>query len=497
MNKETKVIIIAVGAIALIGCLCVAVIGIGGLGLFIASSATTGAPTADLLAATPELPAVTVDPFDSGEGLPVATPTPTASSGVDEEVVPAEATPDRSTSEISPEIAAEMDEIEDQVVELRGLQPAGSVSRALLTPAQLRQRVMDDFLEDYTLEEAQEDALILSVFGLLDPDFELYDFYIELFSEQISGYYDDETKEMYVIQGEGFQGVERLTYAHEYTHALQDQNFDFQDGLNYTDEACEEDSERCAAIQALVEGDASLLEFEWFANFATAQDALEIQEFYSNYESPVYDSAPAFLKEDFLFPYTYGQSFVEKLYAEGGWRAVDQAYRDLPVTTEQIIHPEKYPDDIPLQVPIEDLTGLLGDGWEEIDRGVMGEWYTYLILALGEDPSSRIDEDDAKEASAGWDGDTYLVYSNSAAGETAMVLAMQWETDEDVDQFFEAFLSYASNRFGTPISQGADYSTWDDSNGFNTIYRDGLKTIWIAAPDSESGTAILNTLNGS
>lgn len=490
MNKQTRNILIAVGAMAIIGCICIAVIGLGGLGFFIASSTTSSAPTVDRFDATPELSATTVEPLDSGDDLPAATSTPTEPSDMDGPGVPPEETPESSTSDISPEIAEEMDEIEDQVVELRGLQPVGSVSRALLTPAQLRQRVMDDFLEDYTLDEAQEDALILSVFGLLDPDFDLYDFYIELFSEQISGYYDDETKEMYVIQGEGFQGVERLTYAHEYTHALQDLNFDFQDGLNYTDEACEEDSERCAAIQALVEGDASLLEFEWFSNFATTQDALEIQEFYSNYESPVYDSAPAFLKEDFLFPYTYGQLFVEKLYDEGGWQAVNQAYRDLPVTTEQILHPELYPGDVPVQIEIADLSELLGDGWEEIDRGVMGEWYTYLILAFGEDPKSRIDEDIASEAAAGWAGDTYLVYSNPANGETAMVLALQWETDGDAVEFLDAFRAYAAERFGTPESQDPDHSSWNDTSGYNSIYLDGLRTVWIAAPDSDSGTAI-------
>ena len=54
------------------------------------------------------------------------------------------------------------------------------------------------------------------------------------------------------------------TYAHEYAHVLQDQVYDFEDGLQYTDESCEANSERCAGIQALIEGDAVLSEMQWF-----------------------------------------------------------------------------------------------------------------------------------------------------------------------------------------------------------------------------------------
>jgi hypothetical protein len=125
----------------------------------------------------------------------------------------------------------------------------------------------------------------------------------------------------------------------------------------------------------------------------------------------------------------------------------------------------------------------------------MGEWYTFLILAFGDDPSSRIDEDIASEAAAGWAGDTYLVYFNPANGETGMVLALQWETNNDAVQSFEAFQDYGVERFGTPEDQESDHSTWMTTSGYNAIYKDGLRTVWISAPDSVSGTAIWEALN--
>jgi hypothetical protein len=223
--------------------------------------------------------------------------------------VPTE-TSQAASAELPAEIASEMDDIQQQVLTTRGLESSGPVDRDLLTPEQLREHVLNNFLKDYTSEEARNDAIFLAQLGFIEPDFDLEEFFIELYSEQVAGYYDDETKKMYVVRGEGFEGPERLTYAHEYVHALQDQNYDFKNGLNFSDEACDAETERCAALQALIEGDASVSELEWFSENGTQEDLLQIQEFYGNYQSPVFDSAPSFMQEDFIFPYTYGQSFV-------------------------------------------------------------------------------------------------------------------------------------------------------------------------------------------
>jgi len=42
-----------------------------------------------------------------------------------------------------------------------------------------------------------------------------------------------------------------------FTHVLQDQAYRLSEGLGLNDEACEADSEKCAATQALIEGDAT------------------------------------------------------------------------------------------------------------------------------------------------------------------------------------------------------------------------------------------------
>lgn len=489
MDNSRRNIIIVIASLVVV-CICLVMVGLGALGYFfpveqITSMLSTEVPAVEVPATTIAEPAQPTE--EPAPTVRIIQPTQTTEVvEVEETAAPTE---EPSPAPIPPEIASQMDEIETQVITLRNLPPAGTVTRRLLNRDELRQMIEADFFEDYSNEEAQDDAIVLAALGLLEPGFDMFNFYQDLLSEQVAGQYNQETKEMDVIQGTGFGGTERLTYAHEYTHALQDQNYDIENGLNYSSEACEEDSERCAAIQALLEGDASMLELDWFYNYATSQDLTDIQNFYQDYESPVYDTAPAFLQEDFLFPYVYGQGFVEYLYNIGGWDAINAAYSNPPVSTEQILHPERYPDDVPKNPDNPDLLPVLGDQWHEIDSGVMGEWYTYLILAHGRDPNARLEDTEAQIASDGWDGDFYIVYYNEDEDAILVIMHTDWESSNDARQFFDAFGKHSTARFGSPMTSDNNRTNWSHAEGITEIHLEDEFTTWILAPDE--GTAVL------
>ncbi len=403
------------------------------------------------------------------------------------------ALPNPSSDDLDSAIADSMDQIQSEVSSIRGLEPANSVPRKLLTTEELTEIVTTDFLKEYTPEEAARDAEVLWLLGLLPRDFDLLGFYTDLYSEQIAGYYDDEDKAMFVVKGSGFTGVERDTYAHEYTHALQDQHFDFNGTLGYTDEACEEDSEKCAALQSLIEGDATLTEVLWLQQYATENDFTDIQNFYQSYESPVYDSAPAYMQADFLFPYEQGYEFVQTLYAEGGFEAINQAYTTTqPVSTEQILHPSRYPSDTPIPVEFPNLAVTLGSGWEETERNVMGEWYTWLILSMGDAEDARLAEDISSIAAEGWGGDTYIVLENDQTGETALVVRYIWDSTSEGVEAYTAFQDYTSLRFGDADESG----TMQAEGLFSALVRDeGSGFTWIITEDKQTLADIQSALN--
>ena len=482
MDSNNRSIIFLIVGIMLLCCVCFGVIGFAGVAFYRISGNRVNP------AFNPPRPSVvTVVVTQVMQPYPPpgisATPAPVTITPTGPASTPA---PSTSDGEIPPDVLTQMMEIEQQVLELRGLPPNGEFERALFSPEQLRERVINDFFKDYTPEEAQQDTLVLSTFGLIDPDFDFYTFYVDLLSEQVAGFYDNETKEMVIIQSDAFAGPQRLTYAHEYTHALQDQNYDIKNGLGYDDEPCEQDSERCAAIQALLEGDATVTEFQWFFEHSTPQDQEDIQEFYNTYESPVYDSAPAFMQGDFLFPYNQGYEFVNFLFEEGGFPAIDAAYLTPPVSTEQILHPDLYPNEIPIAITLPDLLPTLGEGWTLLDQNVMGEWYTYLILARGVDEAARLDDLIAAQAAAGWGGDVYAVYL-APTGDTTLVFTTAWDTTGDASEFADAFEQYATARFGTPTSD----MIWEGDGTVTLFTLNGDQTLWISAPDLATAQAIL------
>lgn len=379
---------------------------------------------------------------------------------------------------LSPQIQAEMDKIQGQVAQLRGLKPAQPVERRLISTTDLRTLIQSDFLKNYSKAQADDDARVYAMLGLVKPHFDLWDLYLNLYTEQVAGFYDDEKKVMFVVQGAGFQGPERLTYAHEYTHALQDQHFDLNGKLGYNQASCESNSERCSGIQALVEGDATLLEDQWLRTYATDQDLAQIQSFYNAFESPVFNSAPSFLQDSFTFPYTSGLSFVQSLYSKDGWASVDSAYGKAPVSTEQIIHPDKYPSDTPiLLTEPTHLASDLGSGWAQIDDGTMGELFTREVF------QSFLPDSTATTAAAGWGGDFYQAFYDSTADQSAIVIVMAWDTIRDAQEAELAWRNYGDARFGEH-SSSSGVVTWETSSNAAYLQRTSNQTIWIQAPDS-------------
>ncbi len=477
MSTTTRRVLISCIALLLIACACTLALGLGGAGVALYTRSLPATATPTPLPITPA-------------ALATATASPSQASA------PEQVTPTPAPTQALPAgIAREMDQIQQEDIAIRGLKLYRPVARALLTSQQLRQHVLDNFLKDYTAEDAKKDTLVLSAFGFIPANFDLIDFYKNLYSEQVAGYYDDETKTMYVVSDQSFDGPARLTYSHEFEHSLQDQTFDLRNGLHYSEEACKNQEERCAAVQALIEGDASLVEQDWLLTYSTNQDRAQIQQFYQNYSSPVYDSAPEFFKKDFLFPYQQGQEFVQTLYDQGGWNAVNAAFLDPPVSTAQILHPDRYPKDKPVDVTLPDLSDTLGSGWSKVDSGILGEWYTDLLLTASDNVDARLPDNTASSATNGWSGDAYAVYSNASSGAQVLVLSTTWQTQQDAAGFSNAFAQYGAARWGKPADSSAGHLRWNLADTYVAFDRQGLSTIWVVAPDQTTAQSVLQQLH--
>jgi hypothetical protein len=468
----SKKIILSILSILVVGCVILSIVAITAVVMISKESKT------EITAAAPAATATETV---------IETPDAKATFG------PTETVP--STTQSSTKYDDQMDQIQEEVMSYRGLKQSKPLTRALLTTDQLKDKVINDFFKDYTDEDVKDDVQELSTLGLLPAGFDLKDFYIKLYSEQIAGYYDNETKDMYVVSDEGFNGTERMTYSHEFTHVLQDQNYDIRDGLKDNEDYCKDHTEYCAAVTALIEGDATLSEQYWLYKYGTDKDKKQIQDFQNSYTSPVYDSAPAYMKQDFLFPYQYGLEFVSDLYMKNKWTAVDNAYKDPPVSTEQIMHPDKYPSDVPVKVSLPDFSGVLGKEWRLADDNEMGEWYSYLILAYGRDSKFQLDTDTAKTATDGWGGDHYAFYVNDTTGKSILVWESTWDTENDAQEYWDAVKTYATDRWGAGNNHSVDSVSWaSNTDGQILMEHSGSSVLWMIAPTTDLKSKLLDEL---
>lgn len=383
----------------------------------------------------------------------------------------------------------QMEVIEGQVSVLRELEATGDVTKSFMTPEDLRERVESDWLADYTPEEAQADVMLYASLDLMESDFDLYNYIADLLTEQVAGFYDTEDEEFFLISSDTVFGpLERLTYAHEYVHALQDQTYDLdsyeQEELNKVD------PDASFALSALIEGDAQLATILYVQSHFTPEDISDLIDDQSDMDFPVLDAAPPILEAELLFPYVEGMTFVQTLYSEGGWDLVNEAYQNPPVSTEQILHPERYVDgDMPLAVELastEDTLAALGSGWELVEELPLGEFYVIRHLELQLSPGRAI------EAAEGWGGDRYALFRESSGDGLVFIYSIVWDEQAEADDFASAYTDFGDRRAGgsADLSQSG-LACWQAEIYF-CMAQDGDQTWLVRGPDEATVAAILS-----
>ena len=275
----------------------------------------------------------------------------------------------------------------------------------------------------YPEEQFGRRSLAWDTIGVIPDDTSLRDAYESYGSTQVIGYYDTLTGELKFIGTDSPSPLERITLAHELTHAIDDQRFGLE-RLDMLSAECRD--EQSAAAIALVEGSATFFMFRWAQTFLTPEQQVQVGVEAAQQDTST-EGIPPFIVRLQRWSYDEGLRFVSALESRGGLDAVDAAFEDLPVSTEQIIHPERYPNDAPTPVDVEDLSAELGQGWEDLDVMTVGE--AWLALALG----LRLDGSEARQATAGWDGGIYRAWSDGEGA--AVVLSTAWDTHEDAEEF--------------------------------------------------------------
>ncbi|MGA1822605.1 MAG: hypothetical protein ACMUIG_08755 [Thermoplasmatota archaeon] len=326
---------------------------------------------------------------------------------------------------------------------------------------------LDDEMREYLLELERFYKCML----IIGEDWDLISMSENSTAIGILGFYDPDTKNLYIMDNFHTSVYVNYILSHEFTHALQDQNFDLEE-YAYTDSYDLDLARMC-----VVEGDAVITMNQWAdENLDPAAEILigmdTVSQIVRSLDGLQYGESSPILSEINYFPYEGGEEFVGRIYDEGGWDAVDRLYTDKPpLSTEQILHYDKYvsyekPEEITFTPPSPDLD--LKFSTTAGEKLIMEMLHGYGMAY------PDIDGDN------GWSGDRFFYYEDGS--DFMSVFITSWDdqrTNDDYRADMENWIEYEGyeSEHGVYNVRGSFMDIGSSGNRTTVVYSSSLDLI--------------------
>ncbi|HEU0075054.1 MAG TPA: hypothetical protein VFS30_13710 [Dehalococcoidia bacterium] len=297
---------------------------------------------------------------------------------------------------------------------------------------------------------------------------------------QITGFYSNELGALYLVENSGSCVQLESTIVHELTHALQYQYRDI-DGL-IRDRAGDWDGQR--ALLTVLEGDAVYTEtlvlgFSTRSNCVRQPVCFEIP--------PPRSASPYVIERELDTWYEDGFCFISAV-RDKLTRGITGIFEDLPTTTEQILHPDKYlAGETARPVFLNSLGEKLGPGWEQKGRGNFGEFSLQNLLLTGLPDAPSL----VQAAAAGWGGDSFFFYAHED-GARLLHLETRWDSGAQAIEFFAALVTAIVNlSHDDPPQPGANRyrASVGDVTWSTTVASDRVTLLVSTDPDALEAAA--------
>ncbi|HWC95576.1 MAG TPA: hypothetical protein VG456_02470 [Candidatus Sulfopaludibacter sp.] len=342
----------------------------------------------------------------------------------------------------------------------------------------LRKRVQ----EDSKPEEIRAEELTLKKFGFVPQDFDLAKSTIDLLTEQAAAFYDYNKKKLFITETSSKEPQEPVL-AHELSHAIADQNFNLAKFVK----AGRKSDDGSTARLAVMEGQATWLMSEYLARkngqslesspdlvaaMSSTSDAGDGSQF------PVYDKSPLYLRLTLIFPYTKGMLFQDAVLRRDKEASFSEVFRNPPLSTQQILHPDKYfsgvkPTDPQVPDPhLHGYKGLVGGSLGELEHQILLEQYG--------------SKEESADIAPHWRGCNFELLENKKAGRVVLLYASEWDSEESARKFFTAYRETMQKKWRkmTVASETADRITGSGDDGNFVLERKGALVTSMEGLDS-------------
>ena len=224
------------------------------------------------------------------------------------------------------------------MVKLRDVTLNGKLGTTLKTKDELADYTRGVFRRDYLRKQIFETEELYKVLGFMEESDDLEDILVGIQLQQVTAVFDDASEQVFVVSDATKVGpVEELGVATAFMASIQQQLFDTSDLRRRAREA---GGDQVRALDAFIVGEVAQIATAYMSTFS--KDEIDVLR------QPIPENkllaAPEIVRKANRFQRQEGVSFVAAMFGNGEWETVNSTYGDPTVSTEQIMHPEKYID---------------------------------------------------------------------------------------------------------------------------------------------------------
>lgn len=328
---------------------------------------------------------------------------------------------------------AEINSVLKELASITGFHIRKELPFELMTRDQVNAYLKEQIRHSVKPDEIAAEEATLRKFGFVPADFDLKQNTIDLLTEQAAAFYDYHRRKLFISDWAN-QNMRDVALIHELGHALADQNFSIHRFLGKVGD----NGEAALAREAVVEGQASWLMVEVaarregrsLADPGVARELLSPSGGGEDSSYPVFSKAPLYIRRTLMFPYEDGERFQQAVFLHYGEAAFARVFRQPPVSSAQITHPERYfaataPGDPVLPKPVKGARAYVTGALSELETGILLEQFGSARLALDLAPKLK--------------GANYRLDEARRDRRHMLNFASEWDAPEDAARFFDAY----------------------------------------------------------
>ena len=342
--------------------------------------------------------------------------------------------PSRTIGGDNPEFLRAAEEVLAQMSQILHLPVKEPLKKSLRSKEEIRAYLVQQEKEDKDEAERYADEKTLEAFGLIPKGFPLESFMLDVLTDQIAGLYDPKAKEFYIADWIP-PDEQRPVMAHELTHALEDQSFKVDPWIK----AARPNDDAELARESVSEGSAlaAMVDYTLSSRKIGVRDLPDVTPLIRSTavaemsKDPYLAKAPAYIRDDLLFPYLAGATFTQQfLKAHSGWTDLPVLFANPPVSTQQIMHPDLYLAGVkPRKVELPEWKGVVPGDWKLLEENVMGEFNLDEVL------KQFLGQERADALASAWRGDRYASFEDAKTKEVSTVFLLALGNADDAARF--------------------------------------------------------------